>query len=48
MAIEAIEAARAAGTVVSYDLNFRPSLWKSQGGTARAIEVNRRIASWWM
>jgi 2-dehydro-3-deoxygluconokinase len=43
--IEAMEAARAAGTVISYDLNFRPSLWKSQGGTARAVEVNRRIAS---
>jgi len=43
--IEAMEAARAAGTVISYDLNFRPSLWKSQGGTARAVEVNRNIAS---
>ena len=43
--IEAMEAARAAGTVISYDLNFRPSLWKSQGGTARAVEVNRKIAS---
>ena len=43
--IEAMQAARAAGTVISYDLNFRPSLWKSQGGTVRAIEVNRRIAS---
>ncbi len=43
--IEAMEAAKAAGTVVSYDLNFRPSLWKSQGGTARAVEVNRKIAS---
>jgi 2-dehydro-3-deoxygluconokinase len=43
--IEAMEAARRAGTVISYDLNFRPSLWKSQGGTARAIDVNRRIAS---
>lgn len=43
--IEAMQAAREAGTVVSYDLNFRPSLWKSQGGTARAMEVNRRIAS---
>ncbi len=43
--IEAIEAARAAGTVISYDLNFRASLWKSQGGTARAGEVNRKIAS---
>jgi 2-dehydro-3-deoxygluconokinase len=43
--IEAMEAAKAAGTVISYDLNFRPSLWKSQGGIARAMEVNRRIAS---
>jgi 2-dehydro-3-deoxygluconokinase len=45
LTIEAMQAARAAGTVISYDLNFRPSLWKSQGGTARAMEVNRRIAS---
>lgn len=44
LTIEAMQAARAAGTVISYDLNFRPSLWKSQGGTARAMEVNRRIA----
>lgn len=43
--IEAMEAARAADTVISYDLNFRPSLWMSQGGTARAVEVNRKIAS---
>jgi 2-dehydro-3-deoxygluconokinase len=43
--IEAMEAAHAAGTVISYDLNFRPSLWKSQGGTARAVVVNRKIAS---
>ncbi len=45
LAIEAMQAARAAGTVVSYDLNFRASLWKSQGGMPRAVEVNRRIAS---
>jgi len=45
IAIEAMQAAREAGSVVSYDLNFRPSLWRSQGGTARAVEVNRRIAS---
>ena len=43
--IEAMEAARAAGTIISYDLNFRPSLWKSQGGIERAVAVNRRIAS---
>lgn len=45
LVIEAMEAAKKAGTVTSYDLNFRPSLWKSQGGTARAVEVNRKIAS---
>ena len=44
LVIEAVEAARRHGTVVSYDLNYRPSLWKSIGGQARAREVNRRIA----
>ena len=43
-AVEAISTARRHGTVVSYDLNFRPSLWKSIGGVERAREVNRRIA----
>ncbi len=42
--IEATKAAKAAGTIVSYDLNYRASLWKNQGGKARAIEVNRTIA----
>lgn len=42
--IEAVEAAKRHGTIVSYDLNYRPSLWKSIGGQARAQEVNRRIA----
>ena len=42
--IEAVEAARRHGTVVSYDLNYRPSLWKAIGGQTRAQEVNRRIA----
>ncbi len=42
--IEAITAARRYGTIVSYDLNFRPSLWESHGGKERAIEVNRTIA----
>src|ERR1019366_4216618 len=45
LVIEAMEAARAAGTVISYDLNFRASLWKSQGGIERAVAVNRRIAA---
>jgi len=44
LAIEAIQAAKQAGAIVSFDLNFRASLWKSQGGPARAVEVNRRIA----
>ena len=42
--IEAIAAAKQHGTVVSYDLNYRPSLWESHGGSDRAIEVNRAIA----
>jgi 2-dehydro-3-deoxygluconokinase len=40
----AMTAARAHGTVVSYDLNYRPSLWQAIGGPARAQEVNRRLA----
>ena len=45
VALEAMEAARRHGTIVSYDLNYRDSLWKSIGGKARAQEVNRRLAS---
>jgi 2-dehydro-3-deoxygluconokinase len=41
---EAMVAAKRHGTVVSYDLNYRPSLWKAIGGQARAQEVNRRLA----
>ena len=44
--IAAIQAAKRHGTVVSYDLNYRPSLWKSIGGMARAQEVNREVAKW--
>jgi 2-dehydro-3-deoxygluconokinase len=43
--LAACQAARRAGTVVSYDLNYRPSLWRSIGGQARAQEVNQAIAS---
>ncbi len=43
VAAEAMAAARAAGTVVSYDLNYRPSLWSSIGGQRRAQEVNREL-----
>ena len=42
--IEALQAAKKHGTLVSYDLNYRPSLWKGIGGQAKAQEVNREIA----
>src|SRR3954468_2738207 len=41
---EALAAARRHGVVPSSDLNYRPSLWKSIGGHAKATEVNRRLA----
>ena len=40
VAREAMEAARRHGVVVSFDLNFRPSLWAGIGGPTRAREVN--------
>jgi 2-dehydro-3-deoxygluconokinase len=42
--IEAVTVAKKYGTIVSYDLNYRPSLWKSIGGKEKAQEVNRKIA----
>ena len=45
-ALAAIKAAKKHGTIVSYDLNYRPSLWKSIGGQARAQEVNRELAQY--
>ena len=44
LVIEATEVARKYGTIVSYDLNYRPSLWKGIGGEGKAQEVNRHIA----
>ncbi|MDC7787873.1 sugar kinase [Rhodoplanes sp. TEM] len=44
VAREAVQAARRCGTVVSYDLNFRASLWKDRGGAEAARAVNRAIA----
>jgi 2-dehydro-3-deoxygluconokinase len=44
VAKEAMEAAKATSTVVSYDLNYRPSLWKAIGGKVKAQEVNRMLA----
>jgi 2-dehydro-3-deoxygluconokinase len=44
VAMEAMQAARKHGVVVSYDLNYRDSLWKANGGQKRAQEVNRKLA----
>ena len=41
---EAITVARKHGTVISYDLNYRASLWKAYGGKKKAQEVNKRLA----
>lgn len=41
--IEGMQAAKAAGAVVSFDLNYRQKLWKISGGLARAQEIIRRI-----
>ena len=43
VAAEAMDAARHHGTPVSFDLNYRESLWKSIGGKAKAQEVNRAL-----
>jgi 2-dehydro-3-deoxygluconokinase len=43
VAAEATQAARKHGTIVSYDLNYRESLWKAIGGKAKAQEVNREL-----
>ena len=44
VAIEAMQSAKRHGVIVSYDLNYRASLWKSLGGKKQAQEVNRRVA----
>jgi 2-dehydro-3-deoxygluconokinase len=44
VAREAMESAKRHGVIVSYDLNYRDSLWKSIGGQKKAQEVNRRLA----
>lgn len=40
---EAMQAAQRHGTVVSFDCNYRPSLWKSRGGRQGSVEVNRSL-----
>jgi 2-dehydro-3-deoxygluconokinase len=42
----AMAAARKHGTMISYDLNYRPSLWKANGGLKGCQEVNRRLAQY--
>jgi 2-dehydro-3-deoxygluconokinase len=46
LVIEAVQVAKEHGVIVSYDLNYRPSLWKSIGGQKRAQEVNKEIAKY--
>jgi len=43
---EAMQVAKKHGTMISYDLNYRPSLWQSIGGKEKAQEVNRRLAQY--
>lgn len=44
--LEAVKAAKKYGTIVSYDLNYRPSLWKGIGGKEKAQAVNKEIAKY--
>ena len=44
--IEACKVAKKYGTVISYDLNYRPSMWSAIGGQARAQEVNKEVAKY--
>ncbi len=44
--MEAMACAKKYGTIISYDLNYRPSLWKSIGGKQKAQAVNRQLAEY--
>ena len=44
--VEAIKTAKKYGTIVSYDLNYRPSMWSAIGGQAKAQEINKEIAGY--
>ncbi len=44
--IEAARVAKKYGTIVSYDLNYRPSLWKGFGGIEKCQAINREIANY--
>ncbi len=43
---EAMRAAKKYGTIISYDLNYRPSLWENFGGLEQARKVNRTLAQY--
>lgn len=43
LTVEAVRKAKQYGTVVSYDLNYRPSLWDAHGGQEKAVCVNRSV-----
>ncbi len=42
--LAAIKTAKKYGTLISYDLNYRPSMWSAIGGLSKAQEVNKEIA----
>ncbi len=42
-AMAAMKAARKSGSVVSYDLNYRDSLWRNRGGREASNELNRKL-----
>lgn len=44
--IDAIKSAKKYGTIVSYDLNYRPSMWSAIGGIEKARKVNREVAGY--
>ena len=44
--VKAIKTAKKYGTIVSYDLNYRPSMWSAIGGQEKAQEVNKEIAKY--
>ena len=44
--LAAIRTAKKYGTIVSYDLNYRPSMWNAIGGLEKAREVNREAAKY--
>ena len=46
VAREAMQIAKEHGTIISYDLNYRDSLWKAIGGKEKAQEVNRELAKY--